>query len=518
MSDPETSNLDAAGQFLANIPAIVGFYPDEAVILLHLRPGDDGLDRVGVTMRLGLASLAADPAESGRTVIGPLRAQPAGTVLAVVVSQRGNASAELPLRAEIDTLASAITEAGHRVREVFFVPEFREGSWWRSYYGRSGTAGIMPDPTASLVALASADSGVTIQPSRQAIEDLFRLASTDEQERIARATRIAAARQQGAPEPLAKRIEAFDAAVAAAIGGELPSSDEEIANLVASFSSPLFRDSCVLPARGRHPERQRVQLLLHLYRLAPLPERREISAILAVGYYLLGEYLYAEIATRQVTIPTSHAVIVARNVQQAINPYSHRGSFAEYFRSARSAVERTRTVGSESERHPRLLTLVDEAKRQIRAELDHNDHRALNDRVNQVDSVVNAWSAGWRAQSDEELAALVAAVASAPVGLAVLVPPAGQATEDSRAMLFRYLLEVSPLDYASDVAAALAFAEYAQGNFEAGRAATLEIDPPSPLSEKMRARALDPSGGDLTVIIANLAHTERRGLLDGAAD
>ncbi|MFE3173075.1 DUF4192 domain-containing protein [Amycolatopsis sp. NPDC059090] len=516
MSDPKPPNLDAAGQFLANIPAIVGFYPAEAVILLHLRPGDDGLDRVGVTMRLGLASLAADPAESGRTVTGPLRAQPTGTVIAVVVSHLGDADAELPLRAEIDILASAITEAGHRVRAVFFVPEFREGSWWRSYYDRSGTSGIMPDPTTSLIAIASADSGVTIQPSRQAIEDLFRRASTDEQERIARATRIAAARQQEAPEPLAKRIEAFDAAVASAVDGELPSADEDIANLIASFSSPLFRDACVLPADGRHPERQRVQLLLHLHRLAPSAERREISGVLAVGYYLLGEYLYAEIATQQVTIPTLHAVLVARNVQRAINPFAHRGSFAEYFRSARSAVERTRTVGSESERDPRLLTLVDEAKRQIRAELDRNDLRALNARVNRVDSAVNAWSVGRHPQSDEELAGLVAAVASPRVGLAVLLPSAGHDTDSSRVSFFRCLFEVSPLDYASDIAAALAFAECTQGNFEAARAAILAIDPPSPFAEKMRARTLDPSGGDLTVIIASLARAERRSLLDGS--
>lgn len=510
---------NAVAKFLASVPAMCGFYPEESLIVIHLKPREDGRERVGVTMRLDIDRFIAEPEECSAVFAKPLRTQPAGGVVVIAVSKQDTGVAELPWREEIETLTSSITAAGHTIRAVYCLPEFREGVECRCYCPMPDCGGPLPDPATSPVAVVAATAGFTVQPNRRTVENLFMPASDAERAPIETATHQAIEQLKTAPRPLADRLAAFDRAVAAAGEGPLPQDREHIAHLIASFASPLFRDACVLPASGTEPELQRLNVLLHLHRLAPEELRPQIGTALAAAHCLIGEYLHASLAAESVQPPTQLADVVASRVNRGTDPFAPDDGFPGYFRSARDcAAVLTRTIAAEADPLPRLRPLLAEAALKIEAEHRAFNYWALQARLHRIDAAVAAWAHGRRPDTDKELADLIASMSSPRVREAALLPPADSNLETASVALFRHLLQIAPLECASYLAGAVAFGELAKGDISAARTAAAAIDPPSQLSEAVRQATLAPTTALQTSAVTAIARAEREWLERAATD
>ncbi|MYW96248.1 DUF4192 family protein [Amycolatopsis rubida] len=504
---------NATGRFLSSVPAVLGFYPEESLIIMYLKPADGGRHLVGLTMRLDLPVFAAAPEESSAQTAAPLRTQDSGDVMICVASDRTEPlqDNELPFRHEIDILTAAITSAGHNVRGIYFLPKFTEGARWHCYCGRPGCGGILPDPRASMGAVSAAASGYTVQPSRQSVQQLFTRASAADLETVGGATRRALERREDAPLPFADRLAAFDAAVAAAGEGQLPADHNRVADLIACFASPLFRDACVLPPSDPRPELQRLNLLLHLNRLAPPELRRQIGTALAVGYCLLGDYLHASMACASVQPRTAIAELVRTLVGSGVDPNALDDRFTSYFRSARDSAAQVHTVGAPTDRRPSLHRLVQDKVRQVASEHERQDDRALRTRLERIDRAVERAAFGLP-EHDEDVAELVASMTAPPVCIAALVSPASGTVDADRVALFRLLQTVAPPDYAANVAGAIAVAELTTGDLVRARAAARSVDPLSLLSEAVLHGTLTSPAKVVGDLIADIALAERHRL------
>lgn len=388
---------NAVAKFLASVPAMCGFYPEESLLVIHLKPREDGRERVGVTMRLDIDRFIAEPEECSAVFAKPLRTQPAGGVVVIAVSKQDFGEAELPWHEEIKILASSLTAVGHTIRAVYFLPEFREGVECRCYCPMPDCGGTLPDPAISPVAVVAAASGLTVQPNLRTVENLFAPASEAERAPIETATHQALEQLTNAPQPLADRLAAFDRAVTASGEALLPQDREHLAHLIANFASPPFRDACVVPRHGTQPELQRLNVLLHLHRLAPAVLRPQIGTALAASHRLIGEYLHVSLAAESVQPPTLLADVVANRVSRGTDPFSHDDGFPGYFRSARDcSTVLTRTVAAQADPLPRLRPLLADATREIEAEHRSFNYWALQARLHRIDAAVAAWANGRR--------------------------------------------------------------------------------------------------------------------------
>lgn len=413
--------------------------------------------------------------------------------------------AQLPWREEIETLTSSLTAVGHTIRAVYFLPEFREGVKCRGYCPRPDCGGELPDPATSPVAVVAATAGFTVQPNRRTIVNLYAPASDAERAPIETATHQAIEQLKNAPRPLADRLAAFDRVVTASGEGLLPQDRDHLAQLIANFTSPLFRDACVLPAHGTKPELQRLNILLHLHRLAPAELRPQIGTALAAAHYLIGEYLHASLAAESVQPPTPLTEVVASRVSRGTDPFAPGDGFLGYFRSARDcAVRITRTIAAVADPLPRLRPLVAEAALEVEAEHRRFDYWALQARLHRIDAAVEAWANGRRPDTDEKFADLIASMSSPRVREAALLPPADSNLEAASIALFRHL----PLECARYLAGAVAFGELAKGDISAARTAAAAIDPPSPLSEAVRQATVARTALQ-TSAVAAIARAER---------
>ncbi|GAA1027150.1 MULTISPECIES: DUF4192 domain-containing protein [Amycolatopsis] len=501
---------NAVAKFLASVPAVCGFYPEESIVVIHMKPREDGRERVGLTMRLDIDHFLADPVKCSEVFAEPLSTQTSGGIVVIAVSKKDTGGTDLPWCEEIETLTASLIAAGHPVRAVYFLPEFREGVRCRCYCPLPDCGGVLPDPTTSPGAVAAAAAGFTVQPSRRSLEDLFAPASEAERAPIETATHQVIAQLEDSPRPIAERLAAFDRAVTSSGEGPLPQDREHIAHLIASFTSPLFRDACVLPASGTEPELERLNVLMHLHRLAPAEFRPRIGTALAAAHCLIGEYLQASMAAQTVQPPTPLADLVADRVSRGTDPFAPGDGFSGYFRSARDcATVMTRTVAAVADPLPRLRSLVTEAAREIEAEHSRFDYWALQARLHRIDSAVTAWANGLRPDSDKELADLIAGMSAPRLREAALVPPSGSDVESAGLALFRHLLQIAPLECARHLAGAVAFGELAKGDVSAARAAAAAIDPPSQLSEAVRLASLVPTIALQTSALTAIARAER---------
>lgn len=500
---------NATGRFLSSVPAVVGFYPEESLVVMYLKPADDGRHLVGLTMRLDLPVFAAAPEESSSQTAAPLRTQDTGDVMICVASDRTEPlhDKELPFHNEIEILISKITAAGHNVRGIYFLPEFKEGARWHCYCGRPGCGGILPDPRASMGAVSAAAGGYTVQPSRQSIQQLFSRAPAADLETVGDATRRALVRREDTPLPFADRLAAFDSAVAATGERQLPADHNQVADLIASFASPLFRDACILPPTDPRPELQRLNLLLHLNRVAPPELRRHIGTALAVGYCIAGDYLHASMAGESVQPPTALANLVRAVVISGVDPKALDDRFTSYFRSARDSAAQVHTVGAPTDRRPSLHCLVQDKVRQVASE----DDRALRTRLERIDRAVDRAGFGLP-EHDEDVAELVASMTAPPVCIAALVSPASGTVDADRVVLFRLLQRVAPPDYAANIAGAIAVAELTTGDLVRARAAARSVDPPSLLSTAVLHGTVTSSAKVVGDLIADIALAERHRL------
>ncbi|HLS79276.1 MAG TPA: DUF4192 domain-containing protein [Nocardia sp.] len=177
--------LDDAGQLLAALPAMIGFFPQRSLVIALIGPeaAREGVAEIHAVLRFDMEAARERMVEAvagyARCVAGIASDQ--RDVLAVIIDDRlvvpGGATT-IGLSAEwlVPRMIRRFRHEGLRVAGAWATPELAAGKPWWSLHGPS-SRGRVTDPTASAVAMANVLDGRPILRSRT---DLVAVLAPDE--------------------------------------------------------------------------------------------------------------------------------------------------------------------------------------------------------------------------------------------------------------------------------------------------------------------------------------------------
>jgi len=290
MSAPTAGSirLSDPSELIAAVPHLLGFHPQDSVVLLALHGRS-----LGLTLRTDL--VAPDQARrlAEQLLLPIARTQPTGVALVVI---GGNASADedLPHRALVTALHDVLAGAGLPVMLAAWTTETKRGAPWRCYDDSLGT-GTVADPATSPLAAATVASGAVTFGSREELAEL--LATEDPAALHRRAVLLDAADGE---HPLSARLVKQRFAQLrqlhrAAEAGNLALSDSVVSEVASALCDHRVRDAC-LPWCSGSGAVAAERLWLALVRATPAPERAEPAALLALTAYLRGDGALAGVA------------------------------------------------------------------------------------------------------------------------------------------------------------------------------------------------------------------------------
>ncbi|MGK5112689.1 MULTISPECIES: DUF4192 domain-containing protein [unclassified Geodermatophilus] len=349
MDDPTRPEvfLSDPGDIAAALPQLIGFHPDESVLLVGLGGPSGG--RLGLTVRADLPERAHAPAVAALLARSLATDRPAAAVLAVVseaADERDDPvrppgedrGTTLPHRGVVHELVVALADLGIPVRETLLV---RRGRWW-SYdcpepccAPGGGTAlpgGVTPLEAASVAA------GVVVVPDRAALT--ARIAPVDGPEQAAMEAvawrvgdRHARARLA---DPDAEARRSWDTVVralgrcrpGAAGSGRL--EDRDVARVLWAVADIRVRDRALTFALGDDAAAAEV-LWTECTRRAPSPLDAAPATLLAVSAWLRGDGAMANVALERAlaSLPTyTFAQLLAQGLAACLPPSELRAMVA----------------------------------------------------------------------------------------------------------------------------------------------------------------------------------------------
>lgn len=287
---PITARLHDPGDLIAALPVLLGFYPNQSLVAVHLRN-----DRIVLVARYDIDRLAIH--EQIDNVIIPTSYVPTESIhLVVIAADVNNSPGELvPHAATVAAVRDRLCQAGIDAPHDVWVAAIRAEATWRCY-SHPGCHGRLPDPRSTTLAAAATYAGQVIHPSRQAVADQI---TPDAHTILARRATLIATRG-GRALDVRQGLRTVRSAIDAASHGLLPTSDEQIAELAVALTRPRIRDACFAYALDTHAGAAE-RLWTALVRATPPPHRAEPAALLAVTAYLRGNGALAILALHAAT-------------------------------------------------------------------------------------------------------------------------------------------------------------------------------------------------------------------------
>ncbi|WP_169815518.1 DUF4192 domain-containing protein [Nocardia inohanensis] len=328
------------GEFIAAVPAMLGFMPERSLVVTVLRTEIDGgpASAVDVVARMDLESQGRVATAEMVDRVARLCAQrQAVSAIALIVDDRatvpgrrhrgvrarqhGNLIAALEHRLDADGVPLAGAWA---VREIG-----AEQAWW-SVNG-PGRRGTQPDPAASLVTLRQVLEG---RPMRGSRDELTASVAVDAELRervsreLAREEETAAARTAGAlrcadPERFTRdALRRVVQAIAAMAAGALPGA-AELAEVAVALRDSTVRDVMFALIEDPHADAAEA-LWLQLTRALPDADRVYAATLLAYHAYARGDGPLAGVALEAaLSCDPAHkvAVLLDAGLQSGMRPH-----------------------------------------------------------------------------------------------------------------------------------------------------------------------------------------------------
>jgi hypothetical protein len=284
---------------VAGIPALIGYVPDDSLVLLTALARDNGSLTTGPVMRADLAHLVQDTEDCVVQFARQFADLPVECVTGIVVREPEDDTVadSLPLRDRVDAVVELLADHGFTDLDIVHVGAIADGARWRSYLHPDRT-GVLPDPATTALAAAAAVKGRTIAARRDDIAARY----TPAPEHVrARLQPLIGAAVDGAgidghrPAAAQSRLDRADAAIRAASEGNLPTDEAVIVELAATFAtSPFFDVLIAVEDRNLHLGAE--SLVLHLWRHACDPVASQLAAVIAMHAYQRGDGTSARIA------------------------------------------------------------------------------------------------------------------------------------------------------------------------------------------------------------------------------
>ncbi|NNH73783.1 DUF4192 domain-containing protein [Nocardia uniformis] len=327
--------LKEPGQFIAAVPALLGFVPERSFVVVVLRPALPGNPlKVHVAARFELPS-TDEYSQLAERVTGVCRRSGAVAALVVIVDDRiarpgrgpdGGAAEQRPL---VDALRHDLAGFDVALPGAWAVPRISEAAqWWN--IDSPELRGLLPDPSASQVAAKHVYDGRVLHSSREDLADSIAVdealreqvsavlpnAAADAQRRLVRAIVI------NNPDAYTRMAlwQVMSVITHAREGIPLPA--QTIAEVAVALRDPAVRDSMFGVAGGVHAHAAEY-LWGVLTRALPDPDRAEAATLLAFHAYLRGDGSLAGIALRQALASDPEhrmAVLLDTALQTAMDP------------------------------------------------------------------------------------------------------------------------------------------------------------------------------------------------------
>ncbi|MCV7193499.1 DUF4192 domain-containing protein [Mycolicibacterium brumae] len=286
-NDIRLPKITNPGQLIAAIPAVLGFTPENSLVLVT-REGKD----LGAFMRVDLDDQVCEKLPD---LVDVAAVEGADSVIAVIVDERrGRARTH---RRIYDDLDRRLRERGMSVYAGHVVDRIAAGRRWHCADG-CGSTGLVADPAASPMAMAAVLDGRRLYQTRAEVEAIVTPIVDERSARFGELVRQAArSARRGPLDPSARTRQEVTAAIAAAekLGrGEEP-EEAQLVLVGQSLTHIAARDilySLAVSSRASESE----DLWVLLARILPTRWRVEALVLLGHSAYCRGDGPLAGIA------------------------------------------------------------------------------------------------------------------------------------------------------------------------------------------------------------------------------
>ncbi|MFJ9782527.1 DUF4192 domain-containing protein [Amycolatopsis sp. NPDC101161] len=316
--------LTSTTTLVASLPALLGFIPDDSLVLITALANDDGSVTTGPLARIDLTRLTGHVGYCVRHFNRQCSDLPVSCVTGIVVrtdDEDTTGDGVLPLRADVDTVITALVDHGFTDVDLVHVPAIAEGARWRSYRDTDRT-GVLPDPAATAAAAAAVAAGYTIAARRDDLAARFTPLREPVRARLQPLIDHAvesAAIDESWHLAAHVRLDRADAAIRAAGHGELPTDEADVIDLAATFAVSAFRDALLaLPDNTARLAAE--NLVLHLWRHSCDPIAGPLATVIAVYAYLRGDGTVARIALEHADPEQPLAGLLSTMLTHAVPP------------------------------------------------------------------------------------------------------------------------------------------------------------------------------------------------------
>ncbi|OMB92255.1 DUF4192 domain-containing protein [Mycobacterium colombiense] len=281
----EDFELSRPGALIAALPAVLGFVPENSLVLVSLGDG-----QLGSVMRVDLSEELAERVEHLAEVAAAAAPE---AVIAVIVDADGAycPSCNEEYRQLAGALAEALSQHHIELWATHVVDHVALGGRWHCAE-RCGSSGVVDDPAASPLAAAAVLEGRRLYPRRA---DLQAVIAPDDPARtaaLADAVRQQAARRRAAHRAHPVRCTRGDVETALAAAGRVAAgellSDSEMATLGCALTDAQVRDILYALAVGESAGEVE-SLWALLARTLPTPWRVEALVLIAFSAYARGD-------------------------------------------------------------------------------------------------------------------------------------------------------------------------------------------------------------------------------------
>ncbi|WP_292991003.1 DUF4192 domain-containing protein [Mycobacterium sp.] len=283
--------LNQPGAVIAALPAVLGFVPEQSLVLLSIDNGE-----LGSVLRVDLSDAVAD--QIGHLAEVAAAAGPEAAI-AVIVDADG---AGCPMcNDQYRDLCSSLTDELSRrdivLWAVHVVDRVAVGGRWHCV-DDCGAGGLVDDPSASPLAVAAVLDGRRLYARRADLQAVIAADRRDHERLTALIAERAALRyetRRAEPDACVRRDVEDAMAAAAAVADAQQLSDGQLASLACSLDDVEVRDTLYALAVG-HSAGDAESLWALLSRTLPTPWRAEALVLLAFSAYARGDGPLAGVA------------------------------------------------------------------------------------------------------------------------------------------------------------------------------------------------------------------------------
>lgn len=284
-TQPPDFHLNRPAALIAALPAVLGFVPENSLILVSL---DDG--GLGSVLRVDLGEDLAD--RLGHLAQVAAAAQPDAAIAVIVDADGAHCpSCNEEYRRLCDVLSEALAEHGIDLWAAHVVDRIAAGGRWHCVDG-CGSGGQVDDPSASPLAAAAVLDGRRLYRRRADLQAVIEVDDPARSAELAGAVEQQAVRRRAEhrADPAGRRRRDVEHAMTAAsrVAGGESLSDAETAELGCALRDAEVRDTLYALAVGETAG-EAESLWALLARTLPPPWRVEALVLLAFSAYARGD-------------------------------------------------------------------------------------------------------------------------------------------------------------------------------------------------------------------------------------